>query len=93
MRESLAFWQALEFEKIYDEHEVWKDQRLHVIKLKCKQSDDVIELVDGNWPNHIAVTVDKLPSSKFTQKRPTGHKVMFIMSPEGTRIELVEEPE
>ena len=92
MDESLRFWKAQGFEVVYDEYEVWKQQRLHIIKLKCEHGTTLIELVDGNWRNHIAVTVDKLPFPKLATKRPSGHKVFFAVSPEGVRIELVEEP-
>ena len=92
MEESLRFWKAQGFEVVYDEYEVWNQQQLHVVKLKCEHGTTLIELVDGNWRNHIAVTVDKLPFPKFAQKRPDGCKVAFAVSPEGMRIEMVEEP-
>ena len=95
MQESLAFWKGQGFIEFYNEIEEWPKGKLHIVKL-CLGDGPALELVEilGNldWPNHIAVTVDKLPFPKFATKRPGGCKVAFAVSPEGMRLELVEEP-
>lgn len=67
--------------------EHWRDKRLDI----CKMTNN-IELIMGDWVNHVAFTVvehDPNLWEIFAEKK----EVRFIKDPDGNVIELVKEDE
>ena len=89
---TVEYWKMLGCEVVFDGFETWNQQKLHVVKLMAP-GGMIIELVNGNWRNHIAVTIDHFDKRQKPTVRPDGCKVLFGMAPDKTRIEFVEEPE
>lgn len=95
LKASMDFWLGMGFGDASVATEQWGDKTLRIARMYAPDNS-VVELVQGDWPNHIAVTVEDVNAVEVEKTeaiiRPWGHKVVFCMSPEGTRIELVEEP-
>jgi hypothetical protein len=53
-------------------------------------SGNVIELVKGNWPNHICLEVDEIPDLFIISKEDEFCKVAFVKDEDGNRIELYQ---
>lgn len=99
LSESMRFWQKLGFMVVSIGTEKWDGLELRVAKLRAPDNS-VLEFVQGNWPRHIALTVESMEKVAEVLgpgrviKRNSGHRVRFLRGPacEGnTRIELVEE--
>lgn len=100
LSESIQFWTKLGFIVVSTGTENWNDVKLRIAKLRAPDGS-VLELVQGNWPRHIALTVHSMETVGRTLgpgrviKRNSGFRVRFIKGPAceyNTRIELVEEP-
>ena len=101
-----AFYaQHFGMELVYEGKEEWELREdvkvmLRVIKLKCKGSRTLLELVQhhNEWTPHICLEVDKWPDlpliePKRIDKEHKGLEVKFCMDPSGNMIELVKRKE
>ena len=84
------YWRLLGCEVVSDGYESWNGQKLHIAKLAAP-GGMIIELVEGNWKDHIAVTVDQFEEGRKPTVRPDGRRVLFGLAPDRTRVEFVEE--
>ena len=74
----------------------WSNEYTEKGKIYTAKLDKKIELIQGRWMNHFALTVNSLadfnlPSKPIFSKETDTVKVCYITDPDGNVIELVQE--
>lgn len=92
---TFCFYQNLGFDI---DSRIWSREYTDRGIINIIKFDNQIELINGNWMNHFALTVDSLddfkhllPDKPVFSKETDKVKVCYIQDPDGNMVELVEE--
>jgi len=103
LKTELEFCRKLGLEKLATRPvtEIWKHNELKIMKLR-DSGNGLIELVQGDWKPHIAITVDKSMNEIWLDyaikadvlieyKRTKELEIMYLKDPNGNYWEVVRE--
>lgn len=103
LEESIRFYRWFEFHVKRRSEEVWKGKTLNIVKM-ADRTGGIVELIQGDWRPHIAITVDSRGAEndiwgEWVQKvgdpvafkNSGGRNILYICDPSGNWVEVVNE--
>jgi hypothetical protein len=89
---AMNYYESLGFRALTMDLETWGESQIDVVKMVPVISTNpvMLELIRGNWFNHVSIDVQKTPKNRvLIQKQTNIHEVTFVKDLDKNIIECV----